>query len=279
MQLGVTTRQFVAVLAAAVLAAVPIAIADEEQYSLNEILLHSNDNLDLVNEYWPKIRSGSAKAMAISHEAINNCTHFRSKIQAANTIDDFDLSMQDEQPAMQRYGHGVYFKCKRLVERFEDFPGWERLRLRAALAGDPMSRLYIVSDFYRFRNETPRESFSFSPALYITEALDKRNPAVFMMFAVGAAPWGMRKDADPIVSIAWELVACEYTGNCDARSSLENACLFMTDDCLKFDNVYEMLRARAGGDDQYARARELADDLKDKVEAGLYDDLGLDLVW
>ena len=53
----------------------------------------------------------------------------------------------------------------------------------------------------------------------------------------------------------------------------------MTDDCLNFDNVYEMLRERAGGDDQYAQAEELADDLKDKVEAGLYDDLGLDLVW
>ena len=255
------------------------AYADDSEPTLNQVVFRSNDFLTLVEEHWPQAMRGDATAMAIAYEALNNCSHFQDQIQSAETIDDFDAAMKDEHPSMQKYGHGIYFRCKQLVEHYDDYPGWRGLRLKAAVAGEPTSRLFMVSDFYRFRRERPREAFPFSPAVWVTEALEVRFRSVFSMIATGEAPWGLRRDSDPEVSIAWLLVGCHYGRDCEEASSVEPACWFMTDACGRFHNQFEVIRDKAGSDEAYQRAEAKAAGLIEKIDAGLYDELGLDLVW
>ncbi len=245
----------------------------------SDLLIHSNNYLELLREHWPRISLGDADSMSVSFNTLNNCSFFAEKIRASESIDDFDLAMRNEHPEMQKFGHGIYFRCLELVDHYDDYPGWQELRLRAALAGNATEQLWLVKDFYRFRNERPRESFPYSPAGFLIDALDKGNRSALAIIAIGEAPWGVRIDNDPLISLAWLLLICDYRSDCDKASSMKRPCEFMTDDCLKYGNVFEMYLDRAGSEERFAKAQEMAIALKHKVETGQYDDLGLDLVW
>ncbi len=243
------------------------------------LLIHSNNYYELLLEHWPRISLGDADSMSIAFNTLNNCSFFAEKIRASESIDDFDLAMRDEHPEMQKFGHGIYFKCMELVNHYEDYPGWQDLRLRAGLAGNTTEQLLLVKDFYRFRNERPRESFPYSPADFLTNALNHGNRLALAVIAIGEAPWGVRIDNDPLVSLAWLLLICDYSGDCDKASSMKRECEIMSDNCLKYGTVFEMYLDRAGSTERFARAQEMAITFKHKVETGQYDDLGLDLVW
>ena len=142
-----------------------------------------------------------------------------------------------------------------------------------------MEQLWLVKDFYRYRNERPRESFPYSPAGFLIDTLAKGNRFALAIIAMGESPWGVRIDNDPLISVAWFLLICDYRNDCDKRSSMNRDCEFMTDNCLKYDTAYDMYLDRAGSPERFAMAQEMATTLKQKVETGQYDDLGLDLVW
>ena len=256
------------------------AYADFSEDPLSsDLLMYSNNYFDLLQEHWPRIRLGDADSMSVAFNTLNNCSFFAEKIRASESIDDFDLAMRDEHPEMQKFGHGIYFKCLDLVDHYAEYPGWQELRLRAALAGNTTEQLWLVSDFYRFRNERPRESFPYSPAGFLINALEKGNRSALGIIAIGEAPWGVRIDNDPLVSLAWSLLICDYSNDCDKASSMKRDCAFMTDNCLKYGNVFEMYLDRAGSAERFATAQEMAISLKHKVETRQYDALGLDLVW
>jgi len=244
-----------------------------------DVLIHSNNYYELLQEHWPRISLGDADSMAIAFNTLNNCSFFSEKIRASESIDDFDVAMRDEHPEMQKFGHGIYFKCLELVDHYGKYPGWQDLRLRAALAGNTNEQLWLVKDFYRSRNERPRESFPYSPAGLLVDALDNGHRTALAIIAIGEAPWGVRIDNDPLISVAWFLLICEYMGDCDKTSSMKRDCEFMTDNCLKYANAYEMYLDRAGSEERFAKAQKMAIDLKQKVETRQYDELGLDLVW
>ncbi len=256
------------------------AYADFSEDPLSsDLLMYSNNYFDLLQEHWPRIRLGDADSMSVAFNTLNNCSFFAEKIRASESIDDFDLAMRDEHPEMQKFGHGIYFKCLDLVDHYAEYPGWQELRLRAALAGNTTEQLWLVKDFYRFRNERPRESFPYSPAGFLIDALEKGNRSALAIIAIGEAPWGVRIDNDPLVSLAWLLLICDYSNDCDKASSMKRDCAFMTDNCLKYGNAFEMYLDRAGSTERFATAQEMAISLKHKVETRQYDDLGLDLVW
>jgi len=252
---------------------------EREATSSVETLLYSNDFSELVEEHWPRIRLGDLDSMVISYEALNTCSHFREAISVSNDLDEFERAMAGQHPEMLKFGRGIFYKCKRLVERFDQYQGWGNLRLRAALAGHRGSRLAVVREFYRYRNERPREDVPFSPAEYALEALADRDPEIFKLIAVFDAPWGLREQNGPVVSAAWGLVYCHYEGNCASRESMERYCVFMAPECTLYENALEMFEVKAGSDDNLAAARDMAGELITAVEEERYTDLGLLLVY
>lgn len=246
-----------------------------------EILLRSNDYLDLLRRYWPRIRLGDVEAMVVSYEALNNCSYFREAIQKSENINDFDALMANEQQGMREFGRGIYYKCRELVDHYDDYPGWERLRLNAALAGDRYSQLMVVNDFYRYRGQNgfSRENISFSPAEFLIAALEDRDSKVCSLIAAAEAPGGMRKDSSKVTTAAWMLVGCEYNDNCEDPSSMEVFCTMMSSECTKYANVRELIRAVVDNDQQFVQAQERARDLMAKIASRDWEELGLDLVW
>lgn len=255
-----------------------IAAEEDRSKKAADIILYSNDHAALVAQYWPRIRLGDVDAMVIAFEALNTCWHFKDAVSAADDLDEFESEMAGQHPMMQKVGRGVYFKCKQLVEQFDWYPGWEQLPLRAALAGDPGSRLLLVRDFHRYRLERPRESYPFSPAQFVLEALDDRDPELFLLIAITDAPYGLREQNGPVVSAAWRLVSCHYKGNCKSHESMERYCVFMAPECTQYKNAFELIEAESGGGENFAAAKEMADKLISAIERGLYEELGLILV-
>jgi hypothetical protein len=264
--------------ALALLSFLPASAEDVSERPPEERLMYANDWAAMVEEYWPKIALGDVDAMVVSYEALNSCSHFRDAILVSGDLNEFETEMAGEHPEMLRFGRGIFYKCKRLVERFDWYPGWQDLRLRAALAGDSHSRIALLRDFYYLRNERPRESFPFSPAEFVIEALDNRDPKLFTFAAVTDAPWGIREENGLVVSSAWRLVYCHYKGNCRSRESMRVYCLFVAEECTRYDNLYQQIEAEAAGEHNFAAAQEMAAELIEAIEARRYDDLGLLIV-
>lgn len=269
---------FKAAMACAVLAWLPtgpVPAEESQAASPGELIMYSNDYAELLEEYWPRISLGDVDAMVVSFEAMNICANFKDAISASETLDDFDEAMAGQHPGMIEFGRGIFYKCKRLVERFDWYPGWEQLRLRAALAGDPLSRVMLVSDYYRYRKERPREDFPYSPAEFVIEALDERSPEMLNFIQVRDAPWGLREENGAVIETAWGLVFCHYYGKCETSESMARFCAMMTPECAHFDNALEMITSEAGGDENLAAAYEKADTLIAAIEQRRYGDLGL----
>lgn len=256
-----------------------ISATEQRATSPDDLILYSNDYAELVEEHWPRIRLGDVGAMVVSFEALNNCWHFREAISASSDLDEFDREMAGQSPGMLKYGRGIFYKCKRLVERFDWYPGWQQLRLRAALAGDRGSQLALVKTFYHYRLERPREEFPFSPAQFVFDALNDRDPKIFNLIAAIDAPWGLRESNGPVVSAAWGLVYCHYKGDCESRESMERYCVFMAPECTLHQNVLEMIETEAGSEENFAAAQDMAGELISAIEQQRYEDLGLLLVY
>ena len=272
-------RSIPALIVSALLLPGTFSAAEEIGAERDDVFLHSEDYAELVEANWPRIALGDVDAMYISFTALNNCWHFKDAVRASESLEEFDKEMEGEHPGMIRFGRRIFSRCKRLVERYDWYPGWEQLRLRAALAGDRQSRLDVVRDFYRFRFERPREDFPYSPAQFVLEALDDRDPMLFGVIAITDAPWGLREQNGPIVKTAWFLVYCRYKGNCDSRESMKITCAAQNPACNRYENAFEAIRADAGSEDDFAAAENMADELISAIEEKRYDDLGLVIVY
>ena len=244
-----------------------------------DILNTSNNYLTLVREYWPRISRGDVQAMTVTYDALNNCWHFKDSISQATSIDDLDHLLKDSHTSQLEFARGIYFRCKQLVENFEEFPGWQDLRLRAAIAGDVRSKLFMIYDFYRFRQEMPRESFPFSPGAFLIDVLQSNESMVFSSIGGMGVDYGMLQDTSPTTSLAWILISCDIRGDCDKSSSMEVFCAHMTPECRESANMYEILRRRAGSDEAFAEAELKANEIYAKVRQQRYEELDLDIVW
>ena len=215
-------------------------VAEEREHdwlAIQDILMTSNDYLSLVREHWPKVNAGSLQSMAIVYDAMNNCGHFKSAIQQADNVDKLEILLADRAPEDVDFAKGMYYKCKGLVESFNEFPGWDRLRLRAALAGDSRSRVYIAFAYYYQRDTSPREEVPFSPAEYLTGAMQKGDPLVYGMIAHAQPALRLRTDNSTVTTVAWGILECRFRGDCDRPSSLRAHCNFMKQDCLEAANA------------------------------------------
>jgi len=56
-------------------------------------------------------------------------------------------------------------------------------------------------------------------------------------------------------------------------------CAFMTSECARWKNAYEYLEHQAGGEENYAIARQKAEDIYSRIQQRRFDELDLDLVW
>lgn len=274
-------KRFLVYLILAVPLIVPrvVPAATSQTQAVQDILNTSNDYLELVRKYWPKISLGDVQAMTVSFDALNNCWHFKDEIAQAESVDDLDELLSGRHPGDAKFAKAVYFKCRILVHHYDEFPGWQDLRLRAALAGDIRSKVSMVFDFYRFRDERPRESFPFSPGGFLVEAMRSGDSMVFSAIGSMGVDYGLRLDTSPTTSIAWQLVSCRLRGDCGDSSSMKVFCSFMTPECVRWKNVYEYLRHRAGGDEAFAQAEKKAEDIYVKVQQQRFEELDLDLVW
>lgn len=252
-----------------------------EPDSPEEILLRSNDYVEVLDKYWPRISLGDIDAMVISYNALNSCWIFRELINKSKDVNEFDDLMAGQSQGMRDFGRGVYHKCKNVVKRYDQYPGWEDLRLQAAIAGDRHSQLWKIREYYRYRKEydLPRSAFPYSPAEFMIAALEDRDIDGFIVIATGESPWGVRKDRSKVTSAAWMLVACEYSQDCDDARSMEVYCIFMSSECVKYRNAREMIRDMVGSDQQFEQAQERSKDLITKIDNRDWEELGLDLVW
>lgn len=250
-----------------------------EHQVISDFLVNSDNYLELVQKQWAKIRLGDVQAMVVSYEAINNCWNFKSEIDQSDNIDEFEDILREQRPREVVFGKGIFHKCRQLVERLNEFPGWQDLRLRAALAGHVTSRLYLVLDFYRYRHEQPREAFSYSPAGFLTDTMLEGHSVAFSMVGEVGVEYGIRQDRSETTSIAWSLISCRIRGDCDDASSMAILCANMAPECAQSRTVYEMLEGRAGSQENYAEANRRADELQAKVKQRLFEELDLDLIW
>lgn len=148
------------------------ANADVEDQTFEQILSRSDDYLSLARQYWPKAGEGDALAMSISYEALNSCIRYKDEISAADNVYDLEASLKGRwHPTTIHLAMGVYSKCKRLVEHYAEFPDWETLRFRAAVAGDMRSKTWMAIYYYENKNRHPREDFSYSPGEFLTGAV------------------------------------------------------------------------------------------------------------
>jgi hypothetical protein len=254
------------------------AVASQTE-AIQNLLNTSNDYLELVREYWPKISLGDSLAMAVSYDALNNCWHFKDEIAQAESVDDLDELLSSRHPQDLKFAKGIYYKCRTLVHHYAEFLGWQDLRLRAALSGDIRSKVTISLDFYRLRDERPRELLPFSPGEFLIEAMRSGDSMVFTAIGTLGVSYGLRLDTSPTTSVAWQLVSCKLRGNCGHPSSMKVFCAFMTPECTKWKNAYEYLEHQAGGDEAYAIANRKAEDIYAKVQQQRFEELDLDLVW
>lgn len=252
---------------------------DTDWLATQDILMTSNDYLALVREHWPKVSQGNVQSMAIVYDAMNNCGHFKSAIQQADNIDKLDALLTDRAPEDVRFAKGMYYKCRLLVDHYDEFPGWDRLRLRAALAGDSRSRIYIAFAYYYQRDTSPREEVPFSPAEFLTGAMLDGDPLVFGMIAHVQPALRLRTDYSTVTTVAWGLLECRFRGDCDEPASLRAHCYFMMPDCVEAENAFDFWKIRAGGDVPYAEAERKATDLLAKIRERRFEELDLDLVW
>ena len=267
----------VLVLPPAVVHAAPAAQA--QTAAIQDLLNTSNDYLELVREYWPKIRQGDAQAMTVCYDALNNCGHFKDAIAQAESIDDLDELLASRHSNDRKFARGIYYKCRNLVRHYDEFPGWQDLRLRAALAGDIRSKIFVTLDYYRHRDERPRELLAFSPAEFLIDAMTSGDSMVFAAIGGLGVKYGLRKDTTQTTSIAWELVSCKLRGNCGDASSMGVFCAFMTSECSQYSSAYEYFRDQAGSDDAYAIAQEKAEEIQMKVQQRRFEELDLNLIW
>lgn len=252
--------------------------AASETAEIQQLLDTSSDYLELVREYWPKI-SGDAMAMTIVYDALNNCSTFEKEISRANSVDDLDALLAGRHPTDVKFGKAIYYKCKPLLDHLAEFPGWRGLRLRAAQAGDVRSKVLVSLEYYRYRDQRPRESIRFSPAGYLVEALQTRDPFPFKVIGVMGVGYGLRLDDSTTTTVAWQLASCRLSGDCDDPSSMKTYCAFMTPECTAWRTAYEHLRHQAGGDEAFEEAMRKADSILRNVEQQRFDQLDLDLVW
>lgn len=275
------SRTKVFLIACGGLLAVDTVWAGDEPLDAKEVLVRSNDYLATLNEYWPRISKGDAEAMAISYDLLNNCFNFKDEIQRAADINELEQILVEQSHNSRDFGLGVYYKCKRLVEVFDQYPGWEKLRLRAALAGNQRAQVALVRDFYMDRKNLglPREAFPFSPAAFLTSAIEDRYPDAAYIISLGVHPWGPRKDALNVTSAAWLLVYCDFRGDCSAASSMRIYCIMMTPECQRYANFEELIRDSVSSDEEFAAAEKQAAVLLQRIRQRDWDQLGLDLVW
>ncbi len=262
-------------------ATVPIRAADSDN-AIKQMLLRSNDYLGVVQSYWPRAAQGDIEAMIVVYNALNDCSWFSDKIRESDDINEFETLMRREDPNNLVYGRGIFYRCRNLVEHYDDYLGWEDLRLRAALAGDRGSRVMLVGEYFFYAHfyDVPREAFSYSPAAWLIEAIENRDSRMFSILAeAGESTPGMRDDMSPTVTAAWKLVTCHYGTDCSVPESMEDYCLYMTDECGQFDNMLAVIRHNAGGVEQFAAAQEIAAAYVRHIEDKRYDLLGLNLVW
>lgn len=109
----------------------PAVYDDAAEQRIYRLLRTTDDLLPLVREHWPQAQNGDVHAMVIAFNAINNCSTFESAFRRAESIDDLDALLSTRHPRDREFAKGIYFKCKGLVERLDEFPGWRNLRLRA----------------------------------------------------------------------------------------------------------------------------------------------------
>ena len=183
--------------------------ASSETWSIQQVLNSSNDYLELAREYCPNVELGDPQSMSVCHEALNNCWHYRNEIAQVESVDDLDELLSGRHPGDALFARGVYFKCKTLVHHYDEFPGWKDLRLHAAIAGDIRSMVLVTFDYYRLRNEIPRESISYSPGEFLVHAMRSGDSMVFSAIGVLHLGSGLRLDTSPITSVAWQLVSCK----------------------------------------------------------------------
>lgn len=268
-----------AILVVSALSVCEASRADNVHLETQDILMVSNDYLAMVRDYWPRIRTGDAQAMTLVYEALNNCGHFKDAIEEADDVDTLEGLLADRHPKDINFAKGMYFKCKGLVEHYDEFPDWQRLRLRAAQSGDSRSRVFIAFAYYYDRDKSPRDEVPFSPGEYLTGAMLEGDPLVFGMIAHAEPALRLRNDSSPLTTVAWGLLECRYRGDCDQPSSLRVHCFLMMPACLEAETATEFWRQRAGSDEDYEEAQRRAVRLLARIEQRRFDELDLDLIW
>jgi len=256
------------------------ANADVEDQTFEQILSRSDDYLSLARQYWPKAGEGDALAMSISYEALNSCIRYKDEISAADNVYDLEASLTGRwHPTAIHLAMGVYSKCKRLVEHYAEFPDWETLRFRAAVAGDMRFKTWMAIYYYENKNRRPREYFSYSPGEFLTDAMTAGHPTAFNLIAHFGPHTDILQDKSLTTVVAWSLLSCKYRDDCATPESLLFDCMYTVPECVGAVSAFDLYRRRAGSEEIYTAAQVLADELYIKVQHKRFEELGLNLVW
>jgi hypothetical protein len=252
---------------------------DKENQRMGNILNTANNWYELVREYWPKSQLGDVDGMVVSYNALNNCYTYKDAVLAAESIDDIKRLLAGRTESDILFAQGLYFRCKELVNHFDEFPDWQGLRIRAAMGGDHSSMVSAAIDYYRLRNELHREEFPYSPGEFLMQLMVAGYPPVFDLIGEYGRHYGILNDPSDEVQIAWFLLACKFRDVCDKPESIKQYCAYMMPECMNAENLYDVYRQMARDPLVYGAAEAIAHDLYSKILEKRFDELGVNFIW
>ena len=260
--------------------------------SYKAALQDSHDYWDYANRTLPAAQAGDPDAQFYLSRALERCqSDLRMYLQKGRPLtEEESLQWAAKRRLPLDFAQQAYERCHRFLEdgsgEFGNAAEWLG---RATLAGQPVAQattatrilLQRTSDGLAKAGAVPvtplpiaPDTVGMDPRELFREAVESRDPeALFQIADANVLLHPSTGDDDSTERNAWWLVACQEGLDCSPNADwVKNVC-YLDPQCASTSSPSELIEHFAGAD--WPRVRQRAEDLKTKLDAGQWDDLGL----
>ncbi len=256
-------------------------LSDGTLVDVEQAFLESEDYYYFAKTYWARAASGDTYAMVMVHNALMWCDGMAEAIRRLPDAEAFaEKARKNPNLANKEFAQTMYHRCYNVAHHFDEFPGWESLRVQAALAGHSMAQVWTAIDMYvlESRGETDLNYEGLTPGPLLIQALASRDPSVYGHIGEAGSQYGLLEDPSEVNARAWQLLACRFGRDCKSRASLDVYCATNFPNCHTANSLEGMLRSE-WGNDSYNAAWIRSAELKQLILEERWDELGLRIKW
>lgn len=256
-------------------------LSDPTLVDVEEAFLESEDYYHFAKTYWGQAASGDTDAMVMVHNALMWCDGLAEAIRHSPDSKSFSEKVKkDYGPQQKEFVMTMYHRCVNVVHHYEEFPGWQKLRVKAALSGHSMAQVWTAIDMYvlESRNETDVTYEGLTPGPLLIQALASHDPNVYGPIGETGTKYGLLEDSSEVNARAWQLLACRFGRDCQSRASLDVYCATNLPDCHYARNLEELLQSRWGSA-AYDAAWDRSGELEQLIQEERWGELGLRIKW